>query len=155
MAFESITFTNIQTVVIDTGTNDVAGADADEITIASDLVATGLTNLTITTGTGDDVLRVQTENLSVPVSFDGEEGEDQIEGPATEDPEAYIAWNLTGPGAGNLGGDTGLVFTSVESLVGGDGNDTFIFAADVSFDGKIDGGLGTANKLDYSAFSAR
>jgi hypothetical protein len=99
VAFESITFTNIQTVVIDTGAHDVAGADADEVTIASDLVATGLANLTITTGTGDDVLRVQTENVVLPVaggllSFNGGEGEDQIEGPAAD-----ITWNLTGPGA--------------------------------------------------------
>ena len=121
MAFESITFTNIQTVVIDTGANDVAGASTDEITIASDLVATGLTNLTITTGIGDDVLQIQAANLSVPVSFDGGEAEDQIEGPAAD-----ITWNLTGPGAGSLGGGTGLAFTNIENLVGGSGQDTFV-----------------------------
>jgi Ca2+-binding RTX toxin-like protein len=157
VAFEEIIFTNIQTVVIDTGANDVAGADADEIAITSDLVATGLKNLIIRTGAGDDVLRVQTANLSLPVaggvlSFDGGQGEDQIEGPTPDNSEAFITWNLTGPGAGNLGGTTGLVFTNVESLVGGNGNDIFTFAADGSFDGKIDGGLGAANKLDFSAF---
>lgn len=153
VAFEEIAFTNIQALVIDTGANDVAGADADEIAIVADLVATGLTSVTITSGTGDDVLRVQVETLSVPVSFNGEEGEDQIEGPATEDPEGAITWNLTGPGTGNLGGTAGLVYTNVESLVGGGGNDTFVFAADGSFDGKIDGGLGEANRLDFSTFT--
>ncbi len=153
VAFESITFTNIQTVVIDTGTHDVAGSDADSITIVSGLVATGLANLTITTGTGDDVLRVQTtDNLTLPVaggvlSFDGEEGTDRIEGPATD-----ITWNLTGSGAGNLGGTTGLVFTNVESLVGGSGQDTFAFPAGVSFGGTIDG-LGGSDTLDYSTWT--
>ncbi len=153
VTFESITFTNVQTVVIDTGTHDVAGSDADSITIVSGLVATGLANLTITTGTGDDVLRIQTtDNPTLPVaggvlSFDGGEGSDRIEGPAAD-----ITWNLTGSGAGNLGGTTGLVFTNVESLVGGSGQDTFAFPAGVSFEGTVDG-LGGSDTLDYSAWT--
>jgi hypothetical protein len=73
VAFESITFTNIQTVLIDTGTNDVAGSDADIITIASELLATGLQSLTITTGSGDDTLDVSavTTDLVVTIHADG------------------------------------------------------------------------------------
>ncbi len=148
VAFESITFTNVQTVVIDAGTHDVAGSDADTVTIASDLVATGLGSLTISTGSGNDTLVV----LSPPVadgtfSFDGGTGSDTIWGPAAD-----VTWNLSGSYAGNLDGTTGLVFTNVESLVGGSGQDTFVFVDGVSFAGTIDGGGGT-NTLDYSAWT--
>ena len=128
------------------------GRDADTITIASDLVATGLRNLTITTGSGDDTLVVQTANLTLPVSggtfsFNGGDGSDTIKGP-----KAAITWNLSGTGSGNLGGAAGLVFTNVENLVGGGDQDLFVFANAASFGGAIDGGPGQ-NALDYSAYS--
>jgi hypothetical protein len=148
VAFESITFTNIQTVVIDTGANDVVGKDADEITIANNLVATGLKNLTILTGAGSDVLRVQTANLSLPVAggvwlFDGGAGADTLIGP-----NAPSKWALTSANAGTL---KGLTFQNTENIIGGDGGDEFEMKVGGSLSGKLDGGKGT-NTLDYSAY---
>ena len=118
------------------------------------MAANGLTNLSITTGIGDDTLVVQTGNLTLPVSggafsFDGGAGSDTIQGPDTA-----ITWNLSGAGAGTLGGPSGLSFTGVEKLVGGAGQDTFVFPNGVSFGGTIDGGSDAANTLDYSGWSS-
>mgnify|MGYP003338702275 CR=1 FL=1 len=92
-------------------------------------------------------------HLSLPISggafeFDGGAGSDTIVGSPVD-----ATWNLTGTGAGNLGGTTGLVFTNVESLAGGTGKDTFAFALDTSFGGTIDGGAGATNPLDFSAWT--
>lgn len=150
--FESITFTNIQTVLIDTGTNDEADADGDTITIAGDLVATGLKNLAITTGSGDDTLVVQTAHFTLPAPggafvFDGGTDLDTVRGP-----NAAIVWDLSGSGSGHLGGVSGLAFSNVESLVGSGNQDTYVFANAASFGGTIDGGSGQ-NALDYSAYT--
>ena len=56
-------------------------------------------------------------------------------------------WSLTAPNAGNLNGQ--IFFTSVESLIGSDGNDQFLIGPSGSVSGRIDGGIGL-NTLDYS-----
>jgi hypothetical protein len=57
-------------------------------------------------------------------------------------------WSLTAANAGNLNGQ--IFFTSVESLVGSDGEDQFLFGSSGSVSGRIDGGTGL-NTLDYTA----
>ncbi len=66
--------------------------------------------------------------------------------------ETATTWNLTGPNAGTvtLEGFEDITFSNIDSLVGADGEDTFVFVDGVSFAGTIDGGGGT-NTLDYSA----
>jgi PKD domain len=59
-------------------------------------------------------------------------------------------WLLTGNGAGTLNG--AISFTSMTSLIGGAGDDTFSFADGGSIPGTIDG-KGGSNTLDYSSRS--
>src|SRR6185503_18482951 len=54
VAFESITFKNVGTVIIDTGTNDSAGSQDDTINFVGNLAALGLTQVTVRTGAGND-----------------------------------------------------------------------------------------------------
>ncbi len=148
--FESVSFTHVTSFVIDTATNDADGSDNDTITIASNLVASGLQNLTIASGSGDDIL--YTSDLSLPLtggtfSFDGGEDSDRIVGPS-----AATTWSISSTGSGNVGGSSGLVFTNVEALAGGSGQDTYVLGDGASFGGTIDGGSGQ-NGLDYSAYA--
>jgi Ca2+-binding RTX toxin-like protein len=81
----------------------------------------------------------------------GREGKQNIVAVAID---AVTTWNLTGPNAGTITiqGCSGLTFSGIDKLVGGAGEDTFIFTPGVVFSGKIDGG-GGANTLDYSAYT--
>ncbi len=56
-------------------------------------------------------------------------------------------WMLTAPNVGSLNGQ--IFFTSVESLIGSDGDDQFFFGPTGSVSGRIEGGIG-ANILDYT-----
>ncbi len=56
-------------------------------------------------------------------------------------------WSITAPNAGNLNGQ--IFFTSVESLIGSDGDDQFLVGPSGSVSGRIDGGIGL-NTLDYT-----
>ena len=82
-AFESVTFFDVSHFIIDTGANDAASPN-DSITLGSTLVASGLQNITIRTGAGDDSLIIHTYNFSLPVSggafiFDGGAGSDTVD----------------------------------------------------------------------------
>ncbi len=70
--FESITFRNVGTVIVDTGANDSADNEDDIITIdSSGLVASGLQNFSIVTGEGDDRVVINSNGISLPVSGGG------------------------------------------------------------------------------------
>ncbi len=56
-------------------------------------------------------------------------------------------WHIDGGDSGDINGQ--FFFTGVENLVGGSGNDTFVFGAAGFVEGSISGGLGS-NTLDYS-----
>ncbi len=61
-------------------------------------------------------------------------------------------WNVTAADAGQINaGET--VFASFGNLTGGDGDEQFVFAADGSLSGTLDGAGGT-NTLDYTAWAA-
>ncbi|TFH16060.1 MAG: hypothetical protein E4H02_06500, partial [Lentisphaerales bacterium] len=153
--FESVTFSGLETFVIDAGANDTVDSCDDTVTIQDAFSATLLENFTIRTGTGDDTLIVQTAALTLPVSggsftFDGEGGSDTVIGPASA-----MTWTITGGGGGYMGGSAGLIFSNVESLVGAAGvSDTFVFEDGASFAGSINGGTGAVNTLDYSAYTS-
>ncbi|NEP59056.1 MAG: CHAT domain-containing protein, partial [Symploca sp. SIO2G7] len=59
-------------------------------------------------------------------------------------------WNLTGADAGNVDGAND--FTGIQNLIGGNLDDSFIFADGANFNGSIDGNGGTDN-FDYSAYT--
>jgi len=123
---------------------------ADSITIGSNLVASGLQNFTINTGSGADTLNVGTTDLSLPVgggafSFNAGDDSDTLVGP-----DAASIWNITGNDAGTLTDTGGIDFSSVENLTGGTDTDDFVFGDGIGVTVAIDGGGGT-NTLDYSA----
>src|SRR5262249_11572665 len=59
-------------------------------------------------------------------------------------------WDISSKNAGDV---NGVNFTSFENLVGGFDVDSFVFEAGASITGKIDGGAGASDTLDYSAFT--
>ncbi|MBN1308871.1 MAG: LEPR-XLL domain-containing protein, partial [Chitinispirillaceae bacterium] len=68
-AFESVTFYGVADLTIDLASNDTASYNADSFTIGpAGLVASGLQNLTVSTGIGDDVLTINAKDLVLPVS---------------------------------------------------------------------------------------
>jgi hypothetical protein len=65
-------------------------------------------------------------------------------------PNTTNTWTLTGANAGTVGA---FSFSAVENLTGGSGLDLFIFSAGKSVSGKIDGGGGGNDWLDYAAYT--
>ena len=74
----------------------------------------------------------------------GSAGNDVLVGP-----DGGATWTLTGPNAGSV---AGVAFSSFENLVGGSGDDAFVFAPGGGVSGNIDGGGGN-NRLDYHLLS--
>jgi hypothetical protein len=68
-------------------------------------------------------------------------------------PDAATTWPILGPNAGDFGsGGAGGSFTDYQNLVGGSGDNTFVFSDAATLSGTITGGGGT-NTLDSSAYS--
>jgi hypothetical protein len=65
-------------------------------------------------------------------------------------PNATNNWSITAVNAGTVGS---FSFTGVENLTGGTGLDAFVFGAGKSVSGKIDGGGGGNDWLDYAAYA--
>ena len=115
-------------------------------------------------------------------SLDGGAGADVLDGGAGEDTYHFSdGWGvdtiLDETGEGSIldfsGVSTNLIFTihadgsisvtdganhlhavqNIAAIIGGSGINTFVFADGASFDGTIDGGAGTLNTLDYSAYT--
>ncbi|HBW82795.1 MAG TPA: hypothetical protein DEF79_02020, partial [Gammaproteobacteria bacterium] len=144
VAFESITFSNFLHFVVDTGANDSAGSDHDEIQFASPLSAAGLETLTVQSGAGDDIFFIAQASVSLSgadapiLIFDGGSGDDKIRGPTGD-----TDWRVTGTNAGTIGS---VQFSGVENLSGAEGNeDTFVFETAGSISGSIDGGNGAVD----------
>jgi len=97
-------------------------------------------NLQGNNGTDDFILSV---GGSITGSIVGGAGNDSVQGYATG-----ATWNITGADVGNLSAVSG--FSEIETLLGGNGVDTFVFANGSSFSGIINGGAGT-DTIDLSA----
>ncbi|MEJ2723028.1 MAG: hypothetical protein P8175_00020 [Deltaproteobacteria bacterium] len=82
-------------------------------------------------------------NLSAPASVTGGGGTDELIGPDEPGgPDGLInSWEILGPNSGNLN-EMFIIFSEVESLTGGSGDDTFYFRGPGSVDGVVDGGAG-------------
>jgi len=86
-AFVPVTFSSVTAVTINTAVNDTASS-VDTVTIESPgLVASGLQNFTLTTGSGNSMLLDYAENYSLPVSggtfaFNGGSGTNSLVGPS-------------------------------------------------------------------------
>ncbi|MEJ2392692.1 MAG: CARDB domain-containing protein [Gammaproteobacteria bacterium] len=78
-SFESVTFFDVGSVTIDTAANDLPGNDSDTITIdSSGLVASGLENFTIITGSGDDTVTIEGLSADSAVVVSGGSGHDTL-----------------------------------------------------------------------------
>ena len=95
-------------------------------------------------GQGNDAFIVSALG-TIPLALGDAGGVDSLTGP-----DAATTWTITGADAGNLG--PAATFTGVENLVGGSGDDVFVFADGAGVSGAIAGGAGT-NTLDYSAYA--
>jgi len=98
------------------------------------------THLEGNNGTDDFILSV---GGSMTGSITGGTGNDSIQGYATGE-----SWNITGVDVGNLSAVGS--FSGIETLLGGNGVDAFVFANGSSFSGIINGGAG-ADSVDLSA----
>ncbi len=87
---------------------------------------------------GNDVFTYDSGNASI----DGGGGTDTLLGP-----NESTVWSITGS---NLGSIAGVQFAHTESLVGGLGNDQFVFGAIGALASLVDGG-GGIDELNYSA----
>ncbi|MFO0878370.1 MAG: hypothetical protein U0840_13600 [Gemmataceae bacterium] len=100
-----------------------------------------LTGNVLIQGNGFDVnLLIDASVPTVPggIFFEGGAGRNQLLGPARN-----LTWNVTGAGAGDLGGSAFVRFSGVEQLVGAAGtDDTFVFATGGSLTEGVDGGAG-------------
>ncbi len=119
-----LTFFNVATMTIDTGTNDGA-SPSDTVTVNAAPVAAGLQNLTVSTGNGFDILRTTLTNYALPVAggaftFQGGSSSDEIEATAN------VSFNLSDASLAIVG-DSSIVLSSVEEadLTGGASANTF------------------------------
>jgi Ca2+-binding RTX toxin-like protein len=97
---------------------------------------------TLLGGAGNDTLLAG----SADETFNGGTGTDTLVGP-----NASNTWILTGLGAGTL---NGMPFTGINNLTGSIQKDVFTVKTGGSVTGTVSGGAGTADQLDYTAFSS-
>jgi secreted trypsin-like serine protease/Ca2+-binding RTX toxin-like protein len=96
---------------------------------------TGVETQTLRTGSGSDLVVVDSATNGVTKMVSAGQGQDRIQGPSTNN-----IWNITGINSGNLTGS--VFFSSIENVTGGGLADRFQLAVSGNIDGVIDGGLG-------------
>jgi len=98
----------------------------------------GVEKLRVQTQAGNDEIVINGGNAEV----DGGTGTDRMTGP-----NSGGLWNVTGAGIGTL---NGLSFLGIESVLGGSGDDAFVFGSAGAFTGIVDGD-GGQDTLNLSA----
>ena len=137
------------------GAADAGTASLDLTTTDLATLSNGFTNLTLGQpgGTGtltlfNSVTNTGSTPFNGPVLLAG--------GGTLVGPNQATTWNITGANTGNLNGlfASGLTFSNISNLTGGNANNTFIFASNAAtISGAILGGTGT-DTLNYSARTA-
>jgi autotransporter-associated beta strand protein len=140
-----LTFFDVSSFTLDTASNDRSLPD-DSVTVGSaGLVARGLQNFTVTTGSGNDTLTVNAASYALPVSggaftFDGGAGTDRIAA------SADVNFTLSGDTtlSSSAGGSISLQNLAGESanLTAGPSSNTFTIS-NWSGTATLDGGPGT------------
>ncbi|MEI7927800.1 MAG: hypothetical protein WCH40_04560, partial [Verrucomicrobiales bacterium] len=107
------------------------------------------TSLTIVLGDAESAIGLDTITGPLAINIQGGIGFSAL---YARDDAAHI-WTITGINTGTVDGyDTTTVqFSGIGTLVGGNQNDTFVFANNVAVVDGIDGGTGGVNTIDYSA----
>src|SRR5262249_12682063 len=100
-------------------------------------------SVALVAGKGNDTFSAIATASAASVSVNGGGGSETLIGP-----NATSAWTINGPNAGTLGN---VSFTAVQNLTGGTGLDAFTFGSGGSVSGKVDGGGGGFDWLDYAA----
>ena len=101
-------------------------------------------------GSSDDERFVMDFSIT-PITIRGGAGTDTLQGP-----DSYTDWQITGYKSGGyapVNWNPTTTFNSIENLQGGSSTDTFIFAPGGTITGRIDGGGGTRDALDYTQFT--
>lgn len=126
----------------DVGAQSVARSGAGVITFNN------LESLVLRTGFGASQVNVQNlPNTQLTELLGGPSNDDRLAGP-----DQANTWDILGTAnAGRL--DTTLHFAGIENLTGATKKDTFVVANGSGLAGKIDGGGGTSDTLDYSGWS--
>ncbi|MCR9293672.1 MAG: dockerin type I domain-containing protein [bacterium] len=108
---------------------------------------TVVTELTMDALEGDDEFIILSVKPDLAVlEFNGNIGADSVH----VDAGTANTWNLTGRNQGNVAGEIEFDFEGMETLIGGNADDAFVFGDDTAeVDGNIVGGNGK-NTLDYS-----
>lgn len=139
------TFTTNQSITIGGTTN--SGTDTLDLT-TTDLSAirSGFTSITIGRADGTGTITLNQFNFNAPVNIAG--------GSTLIGPDQNTTWNITGANQGDLNSifPNTLTFNNITNIIGGSGNDNFVFSNGVNFNGAINGGAGT-DTLNYSQFT--
>jgi uncharacterized delta-60 repeat protein len=97
---------------------------------------------------GDDTFTLTSDlPANTGLALSGNAGTDTLVAPASGD----HLWLINDPNAGTL---DNRAFTGIDSLVGGEAADSFVFQEDASVGGVVDGGGGT-DLVDYSSADTR
>lgn len=123
---------------------NVFAIDGDVITAnGEDVALFQADDVTLNGKNGADVFTLVNQP-TFALKLQGGSGLDRLTGTNSDS-----TWRIIGSNAGTI--NAGVSFNAIENLVGGSGNDTFIFGLAKSLSGTVDGGQGS-NTLDYSAY---
>jgi hypothetical protein len=150
-SIESGAVTGLAPVTISYVQNDLSGltvkggTGGNTFTVANTPYNPGKNPVTtLNSGGGND--KVVIKATTGPLSVNGGAGNDTLVGR-----NATNIWKVTGSNAGTVGN---VSFSAVENLTGGSGVDEFVFSDGKSVSGKIDGGGGGNDWLDYAAYTS-
>ena len=138
-----------------TGTGSIANIENVTGSPASDHITGSSLNNVIKGNGGTDVLNGGSGGADTFFLASSQGSATTVTGAGTDDtlvaPNITNTWNITGSNSGNV---NGIVFTAIANLLGGSGTDTFKLTSTGSLSGKVDGGSGGTDTLDYSGRSA-
>lgn len=131
----------LNSLIVDSASNQwqLQGSNQGQVSVGGIQSVLAFDNMqNLTGGSGVDTL-VLADNAGLTGLFDGAQGDDTIQGYASN-----TAWRITALNQGEVieqGGSGVLTFSNIENLTGQDGIDEFQLAAGARVTGWIDGGL--------------
>src|SRR5262249_46799000 len=137
-------------LVDDRGNNAAAtytlAAGSVQRTGSGGVTYTGIQSATVSGGSGGNAFVVAAAPTTTTVTLNGGSGTNPLTGP-----NAATTWTVNGTGSGTLGSK--VLFNAMHDLIGGSAKDTFKFTGAGNIPGTVNGGGGSADKLDYSALA--
>jgi hypothetical protein len=120
---------------------------------AAPITYSGLTNLVINAGSGNDAVNARSLVAGTHLTFNGGAGSNTLLAPNFTNTWTISGSNTGNLAAGNLNGGPPITFNQVQNLTGSLSANTFKFLSGGSVSGVIDG-LAGLETLDYSAWSS-